>query len=149
MRQSKPELKLEIETDWVKNNSEHPKPISDSARVALVVTIDMPRAKMMVRRHAGDAKPFCYINLPTKTGDEGSQVLSKALMHPKLQGCGEHILDDITATLWAYINIWLLPKPVDMDRFKFIAGSRRTLCRDIFEIRQLPIDQVKRTKQRL
>jgi hypothetical protein len=39
-------------------------------------------------------------------------------MHPRLKGCGPDILDDITSTLWVYINVCLSKEPIDMDQIR-------------------------------
>jgi hypothetical protein len=88
---------------------------------------------MMIRHHPDDPKPFCYINLPTKAGPGCQDVLSKALMHPKLKGCGFDILDDLTATLWAYINVWLLEKPVDLDRIKLSPEAAELFAKEFLK----------------
>jgi hypothetical protein len=82
-----------------------------------LVSIDLAKAKMFVRRRPG-LKPFHYINLPKQAGPGTSEELQQALMHPWLKGCGPDILDDITSTLWAYINICLFKEPIDMDQFR-------------------------------
>jgi hypothetical protein len=63
-----------------------------------LVSIDLAKAKMFVRRHPG-LKPFHNINLPKQAGLGTSEKLQEALMHPRLKGCGPDILDDITSTL--------------------------------------------------
>jgi hypothetical protein len=80
-----------------------------------LVSIDIAKAKMMVRRHRWDPKPFCYINLPKTTG---SEALSKALLHPKLRGCGLEILEDMHGPLWTYVNIRLLEHPISLDQIR-------------------------------
>jgi hypothetical protein len=82
---------------------------------AKLVCIDTAKAELMVRRTPLSPKPFCYINLPTKGGPKSTDALSQALMHPKLRGCGADILDDITASLWAYVNLRLLEHPISAD----------------------------------
>jgi hypothetical protein len=82
-----------------------------------LVSIDLALAKMFVRRHPG-LKPFHYINLPKQAGPGTSEKLQEALMHPRLRGCGPDILDDITSTLWAYINICFSKEPIDMDQIR-------------------------------
>ena len=83
-----------------------------------LVSIDLAHAKMMVRK-APNQKPFCYINLPTKGGSGSDVAMSKALMHPKLEGnLSLEALDDLTTTLWAYVGIRLSEHPADFRQIK-------------------------------
>jgi hypothetical protein len=83
-----------------------------------LVSIDLARAKMMVRK-ATNQKPFCYINLPTKSGQGCDLAMSKALMHPKLEGnLNLDAMDDLTATLWVYVSICLNEHPIDFRQIK-------------------------------
>jgi hypothetical protein len=76
----------------------------------LLVSIDLRTGKMYIRR-APWLKPFCHINLPTR---EGHEAMHAALMHPKLRGWGDWDgMDDLTAVLWAYVNIRIVGKPID------------------------------------
>jgi hypothetical protein len=79
-----------------------------------LVTIDLQTGKMFIRRKPS-LKPFCYINLPTKKGSDMQEALSSSLMHPKLKGWGDlDGMDDLTSTLWAFINIRHSEKPIDL-----------------------------------
>jgi hypothetical protein len=51
-------------------------------------------------------------------------------MYPKLQGGGPVILDEITPTLWAYINVRPLEKPLEMDRIKFSPEAAELFARE-------------------
>jgi hypothetical protein len=83
-----------------------------------LVSIDLARAKMMVRK-ASKQKPFCHINLPTKSGPGCDVAMSEALMHPKLEGnLSLDAIDDLTATLWAYVSIRLIEHPIDFRQIK-------------------------------
>jgi hypothetical protein len=94
---------------------------------AKLVSIDIAKAKMMVRRRSLDKNPYCYINLPIKIGPECVEGLSRALVHPKLRGCGPDVLDDMISTLWAYINLRLLEHPVSIDSFALSMEAADTL----------------------
>src|SRR4051812_22503147 len=73
-----------------------------------LVSLDLEKGKVFVRRAPG-LKPFCYINLPTRPG---SDAMAKALLAPKLRGqMTPAMLDDLTATLFAYINARLAGTP--------------------------------------
>jgi hypothetical protein len=86
-----------------------------------LVSVDLARAKMMVRKGTNQ-KPFCYINLPTKSGQGCDVAMSKALMHPKLKGnLSLDTMDDLTATLWAYVSICLNEHPIDFRQIKLSA----------------------------
>jgi hypothetical protein len=91
------------------------------------VSIDLAKAKMFVRRQPKQ-KPFCYINLPTAPGAGAANAMTKALMHPKLKGkVSLEIMDDLTAVLWAYVNILLCEHPVDFRQIKLSPEAAKLL----------------------
>jgi hypothetical protein len=81
-----------------------------------LVSIDLFTGKLTARI-APDAKPFCYINLPTAIGSD-TEELQKALMNPKLVALSFDAWDDLTSTLWAYTNIQLIEHPQSLEGIK-------------------------------
>jgi hypothetical protein len=77
-----------------------------------LISIDLLTGKLKARLAAG-AKVSCYINLPTLAGVEASQSLQAVMTNPKLMAClsSHDSWDDLTSTVWAYVNIRLVEHP--------------------------------------
>jgi hypothetical protein len=82
-----------------------------------LVSIDLMTGKLKVRT-APDGKPICCLNLPTSTGVEASRCMERVMLQlmPYLGSCAA--MDDLTAVLWAFINIRLLEHPLSLETIK-------------------------------
>jgi hypothetical protein len=84
-----------------------------------LISIDLLTGKLKART-TPDAKPCCYINLPTTAGEESARRMAQVITNPKLVVCllSDEAWNDLTSTLWAYTNIRLLEHPQSLEGIK-------------------------------